>query len=225
SRLPRRAGGRERTTSYELLGCRGEVVGQRASLTGKVRGALVVLLIECAARLIEEVFRGPQGFLLGRLQGAPFKLPQSSRDIDNVLLGAIEEPLLLSRRHFRPERACRRGRAGSGRRRSSRFLDDGLVPGATAQEQQRRRRKQEPLRHICTLPDATGSVRIITVPRSTSDSTSIRPSCICTIRYTIESPMPDPCDLVVKYRRKIFSRSCAGMPTPSSAMRISTEPS
>src|SRR5262249_8912744 len=37
---------REKTTSYDLLGRAGDVVGQRARFAGEVRGALIVALIE-----------------------------------------------------------------------------------------------------------------------------------------------------------------------------------
>src|SRR3977135_3826044 len=64
------------------------------------------------------------------------------------------------------------GGGGRGRGRSGRLLDDRLDPGAAGQEQQRRGGKKNAPRHAFTLPDAIGSVRTITVPRSTSDSTS-----------------------------------------------------
>ena len=50
---------------------------------------------------------------------------------------------------------------------------------------------------------------------------SIVPSCNCTIRNVIASPIPLPPCLVVKYSRKIFSRSSGGIPAPVSRMRIS----
>src|SRR5262249_59131305 len=86
----------------------------------------------------------------------------------------------------RPWRGGRGGRWGRGCRgrggRRHRGLSDRGLGRAARQEQQGRGGKQERARHIATRPCATGSVRIITVPRSTSDSTSTRPSCICTVR-------------------------------------------
>src|SRR5215470_6114720 len=107
---------REESTSYELLGLAREVVGQRSSLAGEVGRALVVLLIERAARLIEEILRGPQGLLLGRLQRTPFQIAERPRDVGDVLPGAVEKSLLLRGRHLRAQRLGRRRRGRFGRR-------------------------------------------------------------------------------------------------------------
>jgi len=60
------------------------------------------------------------------------------------------------------------------------------------------------------------------VPDPGVDCTSISPSCICTVRYTIERPIPLPLSLVVKYRSKIFWRCSGLMPTPVSLNSIDT---
>src|SRR5215470_5390326 len=203
----RPARGRETTTPYELPGGAGEVVGERARFAGEVRRALVVPLVEGCARLIQEVLGGPQRFLLRRLERAALELAHSLAHIADALARALQKSLLLGRGHFWSQRARRgggrrprhgrrrrrggRGGRGRGGRRHRRLSDRGLGRAAR-QEQQGRGGKQETARHIATRPCATGSVRIITVPRSTSDSTSTRPSCICTVRYTIESPIPEP---------------------------------
>src|SRR5438128_5017688 len=184
---------RRTTYAVALLGRAGDVVGQRASLAGEIRRALVVPLIQGAPSLIEEILCGPQGFLLGRLHLPALELAEDSRDIADALLRALEQAMLLLGRHLWPERlrragfrrgGCGRQRRGgrSGRRGRGGFFDDRLGPTTAGQEQQRQGGKKNVSRHAFTLPDATGRVRTITVPRSTSDSTSIRPSCICTIR-------------------------------------------
>lgn len=48
-----------------------------------------------------------------------------------------------------------------------------------------------------SMPQAAGSRRRNDVPRPTVDSTSTSPPCSCTIRYTIDKPMPLPSLLVV----------------------------
>src|ERR1019366_6587688 len=50
---------------------------------------------------------------------------------------------------------------------------------------------------------------------------SIVPSWICTIRKVMARPIPEPSFLVLKYSRKILSRTSAGMPVPVSEMRSS----
>src|SRR5207244_5062662 len=186
-----------RRTTYlvalPLLGRAGDVVGQRPSLAGEIRRALIVPLIQGAPGLIEEILRGPQRFLLGRLHLPALELAEDSRDVADALLRALEQAMLLLGRHLRPERlrragfrrgGCGRQRRGGrgGRRGSGRFFDERLGPAAAGQEQQRQGGRKNVSRHAFTLPDATGRVRTITLPRSTSDPTSIRPSCICTIR-------------------------------------------
>ena len=56
-------------------------------------------------------------------------------------------------------------------------------------------RREEQARHGAS--GAAGSVSVTVVPLPTCDSTSMRPSCICTMRYTMARPMPDPPVFVV----------------------------
>src|SRR5439155_25468067 len=71
----------EKSTSYELPGRAGEIIGQRTSLAVDVRRALIVPLVECDAGLGQEILRGPQPFLLRRLHRAPFELPHGPPDL------------------------------------------------------------------------------------------------------------------------------------------------
>ena len=50
---------------------------------------------------------------------------------------------------------------------------------------------------------ACGNVSRKRVPRPGVDCTSTSPSCSCTIRYTMDNPIPLPFSFVVKYRSKI----------------------
>ncbi len=72
---------------------------------------------------------------------------------------------------------------------------------------------------------ACGSSTRNVVPAPGVDCTSISPSCICTVRYTIERPIPLPFGLVVKYRSKIRVRSSGLMPTPVSENDTDARPS
>src|SRR5439155_20119497 len=107
-----RPGRCEKSTSYELPGRAGEIVGQRTSLAGEVRRALIVPLVEGAAGLVQEILRGPQRFLLGRLHRAPFELAHGPGDVADALPRALEQPLLFRGWHLRPQCARRGGCAG-----------------------------------------------------------------------------------------------------------------
>src|SRR5579871_5545055 len=71
-----------------------------------------------------------------------------------------------------------------------------------------------------TIQSAIGKRIKKDVPFPGSLVKSIVPSCNCTIRNVIANPMPDPSCLVVKYRRKILSRSSSGIPRPESVIRM-----
>src|SRR5204863_3277258 len=86
----------------------------------------------------------------------------------------------------------------------------GRAPGvqlyAAGRGQQPAGRRQEPQRPASRTPDlmksatnhACGSKILNVVPAPGVDCTSISPSCIWTVRYTIDKPMPLPFSLVVK---------------------------
>ena len=75
---------------------------------------------------------------------------------------------------------------------------------------------------IITRSYACGSRSLNVVPAPGVDCTSISPSCIWTVRYTMDSPIPLPLTFVVKYRSKIRCKCSGGMPTPVSLNAIDT---
>ncbi len=60
-------------------------------------------------------------------------------------------------------------------------ITTGLDPGA-AREREEQDQEEGARGHVANGAGARGSVTIMVVPSPTVDSTSIRPSCICTIR-------------------------------------------
>src|SRR4051812_9882092 len=69
-----------------------------------------------------------------------------------------------------------------------------------------------------------GSQMTNRVPVPTSDSTSMRPPCCCTILYEIDrpSPVPLPISFVEKKGSKILGNTSGAMPPPSSSTSTTT---
>ena len=119
-------------------------------------------------------------------------VPYAPGGIADVLPRPFREPLLLRGRQLGTERGLRpalgprlrRRRAWGGRRRRVRGpLENHLrVDAAAAAQGDQGGGQKHSWRHGEDRPDDTGSVIVITVPRPTTESTSIRPSCIWTIR-------------------------------------------
>src|SRR2546427_763052 len=181
-----------RTYRQFLLRRCGEVVGERARLAREVRGPRVVALAQGRLSLVEDVLGVLERFLLRRLQRSTLELRDAPGCIADVLPRPFREPLLLRGRQLGTERGLRpalgpllrRRRAWGGRRRRVRgALENHLrVDAAAAAQGDQGGGQKHSWRHGEERPDDTGSVIVITVPRPTTESTSIRPSCIWTIR-------------------------------------------
>ena len=110
--------------------------------------------------------------------------------------------------------ACRA--AALGRRLRVRARAAGEQQRARQQRSRQEGRPAASALHLRACLSACGSRTRNVVPAPGVDCTSISPSCICTVRYTIDRPMPLPFSFVVKYRSKIRCRCSGLMPTPVS---------